>query len=753
MSTSYRQLQHASLEKLPPFDVDAEQAVLGAIMLDPSVLPDVQTILTPRDFFRSGHGQIFEACRRLARQGLNSIDLISLRDALADDRVLTDVGGAAYLAALVDLTPTAANYAYHAGIVRQKSILRQLLNQSVDLAAKIYNEAPKLDAKTLLSEYKDVVEGLFRQSFIGPDQQTFWTQDATGIARSIEPDKFLHFMFETYGYAQLETNETVLFVQKIRNVVKNTVWVKSTNKTMKDTLKAYCRQAQRNDVWRVLLDTNKLFSYGMLTGLDTLENDFYRDTADTCTLFFQNGALRIQTTNVEFLPFDQIDKYVWDDQIAQHEYAGKYHRDWETVLRADLRQAMQARDTRRVRALRLILADVQTNRHAAPDARIEFSDLLHRRLAACEHLLECFQRGQRQDLYNQEAYEMDVIGEYEVRTQDRKSEYQQFLEYVSSESIEEYTGKVHHVDNLHVFEFAIAHALHAYNNPANMRAVILADSNPSFVSNGRRGKKVILDGLKHVRGSGVVVKEDGKAFDSGRFKFQSIKPNTKILILDDVSEDFDFKLFYSAITDGFVVEGKGFARFAFSFEDNPKLIVTTNHPPYGDDLSSADRVILLPVSDYFVRIGRTPRQVFGHMLYDDWDTDEWNRFFDYIVSLIQRYLRRPDPSVVPIADLTIFNANKLLLKVPEAMVDYLDNLVKEKDYEFDQVMRDIEGQGVKFRTTHEYSKALYTYCRLRGYKVKANMKDGRYISHGVRFLCLQHTTPELPGLKYEKPGP
>jgi hypothetical protein len=297
----------------------------------------------------------------------------------------------------------------------------------------------------------------------------------------------------------------------------------------------------------------------------------------------------------------------------------------------------------------------------------------------------------------------------------------------------------------------LAYLVHGFNHKANMRAVVLADSNPSFLSNGRRGKGVILQALKHIKGNGIVIKEDGKAFSNGQFKFQLVRPNTRILILDDVAEDFDFSWLYSAITDAFVVESKGFKRIAFDFDDTPRFVITTNHPCYDEGVSSSERAVLLPVADYFTANGKTPYQEFGHMLFDDWDMDEWNQFFDYIIEIIQRYLQRSDPSVIPVVDLTIFNANKLLLKVPEPMVTYLDGLQKDRDYERDEIVRDVEALGIKFRTSHEFSKLLHTYCRLRGYKLKSNTKDGRYISNGIQYIRLQPVTPDLFETPFEKP--
>jgi uncharacterized protein YqeY len=746
---SYETLTKKSLEKLPPFNLEAEQAVLGAILLTDDVKATIATALTimdPEEFYRKSHEHIFNACRNLAEQH-GTVDLLMLRNVLDRERLLDDVGGTAYLVGLVDVVPTAANIQFHARIVHEKALMRSLLNKSIELATRAYDD--KEPAAALIEEARQNFESLWRLSF--EPENTFWYQDNYGKAKGIDTEEFLNFLIRL-GYYMLEINENVLFVRNVENILSETTWVKSINKTIKDALNTWCKTTARRDVWQILVDKGKLFSTQVLTGLETLQGDFYKDAPDNCTLFFQNGALEITASRILWKPYNEIPGYLWEDQISEHHYFGQYNRQLKTRIRQDMYQALKARDQLTVLTLRRVLNRIQyfeLEHDTAHDNDI--FTILKKMSEEAGEALDYAQRAQRSDLAEREAQELTVLDRYYDLKDVKKSEYQRFLEFVSAESVEEYTGKTLYVNNLHAFEYALAYLIHGYNHKANMRAVVLADSNPSFLSNGRRGKGVILQALKHIKGKGLVVKEDGKAFNNGQFKFQLVRPNTRILILDDVAENFDFSWLYSAITDAFVVESKGFKRIAFDFEDTPRFVITTNHPCYDEGVSSSERAVLLPVADYFTAQGRTPYQEFGHMLFDDWDSDEWDCFFDYIIRIIQQYLQRSDPSVIPVIDLTIFNANKLLLKVPEPMVTYLDELQKEKDYERDEIIKDLEVLGIRFRTSQEFSKALHTYCRLRGYKLKHNTKDGRYISDGKQYVRLIPVTPDFFDTKFQKP--
>ena len=97
-----------TFDRLPPQNLEAEQSVLGAILLDNAVLPRVIEILQPEDFYRGPHRRLFAAMLDLFERD-ESIDLITLRERLEQKNELAEVGGAVYLASLVDQVPTAAN--------------------------------------------------------------------------------------------------------------------------------------------------------------------------------------------------------------------------------------------------------------------------------------------------------------------------------------------------------------------------------------------------------------------------------------------------------------------------------------------------------------------------------------------------------------------------------------------------------------------------------------------------------------------
>jgi len=119
-----------------PHNVEAEQAVLGAILIDGSILNTLAGSLDPEHFYKTSHGTLYQAMLELAASS-RGIDNITLADHLKKRGVLSDVGGSAYLAELIAVVPGAANFKHHAAIITQKAKLRSLRTQALKVCAEI----------------------------------------------------------------------------------------------------------------------------------------------------------------------------------------------------------------------------------------------------------------------------------------------------------------------------------------------------------------------------------------------------------------------------------------------------------------------------------------------------------------------------------------------------------------------------------------------------------------------------------------
>src|SRR3989339_39330 len=116
----------SSMGRIPPHNVQAEQSVLGAMLLDTDAILTAIELLKSYDFYRDDHKEIFEVILELFDK-TEPVDLITVSDLLKQKGKLGDIGGLEYLTNIANVVPTTSNVKYYAKIVEEKSILRRLI--------------------------------------------------------------------------------------------------------------------------------------------------------------------------------------------------------------------------------------------------------------------------------------------------------------------------------------------------------------------------------------------------------------------------------------------------------------------------------------------------------------------------------------------------------------------------------------------------------------------------------------------------
>lgn len=168
----------STVDRLPPQNIEAEQSVLGAIILDNDALPRALDMVSPDDFYRDSHRRLYEAMLGLFDRN-EPIDVITITDYLNRKGQLEAVGGISYLSELAAFVPTSANIRYHAKIIREKALLRALVQTATQIAAEVYEDRREADemvdhaerlifeiadkrTNTAFSPLKDVVKDTFK---------------------------------------------------------------------------------------------------------------------------------------------------------------------------------------------------------------------------------------------------------------------------------------------------------------------------------------------------------------------------------------------------------------------------------------------------------------------------------------------------------------------------------------------------------------------------------------------------------------
>lgn len=162
-------------DRLPPHDIEAEEAVIGSLLVDGEALPRVTSFLDPEDFYRERNRWCYEACFELF-QRQEAIDQISVAHELERTERLADVGGTAYLGHLVEILPTSRHVEFYGRIVQRTSTMRKLIRAASDISEIGYEE--DADVEAALSRAEDVLFQI---------RSSAATRDFVPLSESLDP--------------------------------------------------------------------------------------------------------------------------------------------------------------------------------------------------------------------------------------------------------------------------------------------------------------------------------------------------------------------------------------------------------------------------------------------------------------------------------------------------------------------------------------------------------------------------------------
>src|SRR6185437_10187134 len=161
IKTLYFQNPTPAVAKLRPQNLDAEQSLLGALLIDKDAIINIAEVLHPLHFYRTEqHGQIYEAILDLFEKR-EPIDLVTVTERLKAKGVLDKVGGSAYLTELINLVPTSAHAQYYAQIIKEHAIRRSLISSATRFVTEAYDES--VDINTIIENCEQSIFGLSQQ--------------------------------------------------------------------------------------------------------------------------------------------------------------------------------------------------------------------------------------------------------------------------------------------------------------------------------------------------------------------------------------------------------------------------------------------------------------------------------------------------------------------------------------------------------------------------------------------------------------
>lgn len=346
----------------------------------------------------------------------------------------------------------------------------------------------------------------------------------------------------------------------------------------------------------------------------------------------------------------------------------------------------------------------------------------------------------------------------EFHKTDEKSEYQLFIERIcTNRNI--YGSLTFNAKKYESMLSSIGYLLHRYKNPSLTKGIVLCDEAISDAPNGGTGKSIFAKALGKIRNCTTL---DSRLFifDSP-FRFGTVTNSTEIINFDDCSPKFQFEKLFNVITSDLTVECKGMNRFTIPFERSPKLVFSTNHIFRGDGNSHERRIFEIEFSNYFGKEYK-PKDEFNHLLFDDWDENEYNKFDNFMASCIQFYLKKG----LVFYEQVNLSFKKLAENTSSEIAQYLVNYLKEDViYTKESVLADLKDcfsldiSQTKLTQSLNYYSNTYLESSIIEFRdsnikknvfviTKDNSKNQKYWKKSNQFNKLKENIIEVPSLMY-----
>ena len=288
---------------------------------------------------------------------------------------------------------------------------------------------------------------------------------------------------------------------------------------------------------------------------------------------------------------------------------------------------------------------------------------------------------------------------------------------------------------------SVGYLLHDYVDRANTKAIICLDLKESArgASEGGTGKSLFSIMFQHLV---PLFEVDAAIADlsSDKFMFEGVDERTRIILLDDLRSDFDFKTLFSKITNGVKVQRKGLTRIDAGHK---KFILNLNGILRGNTNSYIRRQYNIGFTDYY-NGDRSPDQEFGHNLFDEWNSEQWNYFYNLAVQCIQLYMTYGLKFTIPKEKLQV---RRFRHELGETFIDWADLRFSEdgkwinnevnKLLLVDDFNRLYQNQR-KYMNAKVMKEKLEMYASYSGLDYNIRMNGERIKSGGKEYICLSN---------------
>ncbi|MBZ0183351.1 MAG: PriCT-2 domain-containing protein [Melioribacteraceae bacterium] len=321
---------------------------------------------------------------------------------------------------------------------------------------------------------------------------------------------------------------------------------------------------------------------------------------------------------------------------------------------------------------------------------------------------------------NKHIWKKQIINRKFIES-NKRSVFEDFLFNVCRSEVKRYEA----------LKSAIGYLLHTYKDPSITKSIVFIDEKLSEGAFGRSGKGLVIKSISKVRN---VVIEDGRNFNpSKNFAFQRVKADTNIIGFEDIREKFPFERLFSIITDGITIERKNKDEIHLSYDESPKVVISTNFSISGVDDSTIDRQFIIEFSDYYNKSHR-PVDDFGKPFFGSWNEDEWSDFDNFMIGCLQLYLQK---GLVTYEFINL-DKKKMIDETCQEFVEFAEDVIEiGKEYEkkelyesFKKEYEDFDPIGTGKLTQSRFTRWLKVWGKVKGYEVQESKSGGK---RNIRF--------------------
>lgn len=226
-----------------------------------------------------------------------------------------------------------------------------------------------------------------------------------------------------------------------------------------------------------------------------------------------------------------------------------------------------------------------------------------------------------------------------------------------------------------ILECAIGYLLSTYKKQDEGLAIVLYDESLNDNPSGRTGKTIISKAISMMR---KLVTLNGKEFDSkGNFPYDVVNLDDNVICFDDMDRNFKLEMLFSIMTGNLTLKKKFQQPIEIPFTRSPKILFTSNYILSGVGDSHDDRKVEIELYRHYSKANK-PFNEFGKMFFDDWNADEWNAFFNYMISNIQKYFKH---GLIK-SELKTGKTKKFIANTCEDFYDFCENEFLWKEHHF-----------------------------------------------------------------------